>query len=183
MTLWSTDTYCPKYPCQLCSKAVRGEGMGQRTMKCDSCRDGSEHANSYRISCIASFTSIYAGLVESSISWICVRCAIPNFLSSFFSADSPHIFLRHAKSAQHRTLKHNTSPLEPKALDTPTFHSPMRAPHFTPSQITPLGQEIMLTIHFPPHLPTHPSSTRSPFRLLSAISLSFPFHCIISCFT
>ena len=41
--------YCPKYPCVLCTKAVK---WGQRAIKCESCDGGSEYAGWYHVGCI-----------------------------------------------------------------------------------------------------------------------------------
>ncbi len=93
----------PKYPCQICAKAVK---WGQRGLLCDGC-DAWSHADCYGMD-----TALYAAL-ERDIdgSWQCCNCGMPNFNSSLFS------------SHQESTLPLNTSadstPQSPLAHSSP----------------------------------------------------------------
>ena len=68
--------YTPKFPCMLCSKAVK---WGQRALACDSC-DKWCH-----VSCMAMSTADYDQLANSSVTWICSSCNTPNFTKLYDS--------------------------------------------------------------------------------------------------
>ena len=115
--------YCPKYPCVVCRKAVK---WGQRAIQCDNCCERSEHAGWYHVSCIGSFTQLYAGLVNNNVAWICDGCGLPNFSSSIFTT-SP-ITLTNSFNTLH---EHNIDnpPIQHAPLSNPshplhTHHSP-----------------------------------------------------------
>ena len=65
----------PKFPCQICTKAVTWR---QRGVACDDCEQW------YHADCMCMPTAIYDNL--HNISWICVNCGIPNFSSSLFNS-------------------------------------------------------------------------------------------------
>ena len=65
----------PKYPCDICSKAVK---WGQQALKCDDC-DVWIHKD-----CMGMSSHVYQSLVNSSVTWICCQCGMPNFNSSLF---------------------------------------------------------------------------------------------------
>ena len=67
--------YKPKYPCEVCSKAVK---WGQQALKCDDC-EGWIHRD-----CIGMNSETYQALANNSASWICCNCGLPNFSSSLF---------------------------------------------------------------------------------------------------
>ena len=69
----------PKYPCQVCSKAVK---WGQRAVQCDHC-DGW-----YHVDCMAMTTQVYQSLANNDVSWICsnIGCCLPNFSSTLFNS-------------------------------------------------------------------------------------------------
>lgn len=69
----------PRYPCQLCRRAVR---WGQRAIQCDRCCEASVHTGWYHVSCVGDFTAAFDGLVGRSLSWICWDCGAPNYSSS-----------------------------------------------------------------------------------------------------
>ena len=62
----------PKYPCQLCGKAVTWKTPG---VACDECNEWSHTA------CMSMSTAVYEGLGDES--WYCTRCGMPQFTSSF----------------------------------------------------------------------------------------------------
>ena len=68
--------YQPKFPCVICEKAAK---WNQRAVCCDKC-DGWFH-----VSCMNMNTVVYDALANSSISWICCQCGMPNFSDSLFS--------------------------------------------------------------------------------------------------
>ena len=64
-----------KYPCGVCQKPVKNN---QKGLQCDSC-DLWYHTNCCRVNDI-----VYNALANSSCSWICCGCGLPNFSSSLF---------------------------------------------------------------------------------------------------
>ena len=62
--------YKPKFPCQMCSKAVK---WGQRGVRCDSCLGW------YHTECMGMGTHTYEDLDGSRVLWICHSCGIPNY--------------------------------------------------------------------------------------------------------
>ncbi len=76
--------YTPKYPCGVCSKAVK---WTQKGVACDSCDSW------YHSSCVGLSETVYNSL-SPEISWICYKCGLPNFSSDLFTsvpAESLHI--------------------------------------------------------------------------------------------
>ena len=66
----------PKYPCGICSRAVR---HGQEGIQCDHCDDR------YHVQCIHMSTPVYIALQNSDVSWLCDHCGMPNFSSGLFA--------------------------------------------------------------------------------------------------
>jgi hypothetical protein len=64
--------YKVKFPCFLCSKAVK---WGQKGIRCDNCM-GWYHAD-----CINMGSQTYEYLGNNSITWICPSCGLPNYSS------------------------------------------------------------------------------------------------------
>ena len=62
----------PKYPCQICNKAVTWKTPG---VACDECNEWSH------TSCMLMPTAVYEGLGDAS--WYCTKCGMPQFTSSF----------------------------------------------------------------------------------------------------
>ena len=69
----------PKFPCQICGKAVN---WTEPAVQCDNC-DGWYHKR-----CMNMSIAIYQALEHSNTSWLCCTCGVPNFSSSFFTQDS-----------------------------------------------------------------------------------------------
>ena len=67
----------PKYPCLVCTKAVR---CNHRGTACDTC------AGWYHTHCIDMDSKIYNALARPDASWIYCQCGLPNFSTSFFEA-------------------------------------------------------------------------------------------------
>ena len=65
----------PKYPCQICSKAVTWK---QRGVACDDCEKW------FHADCRHMSTPVYMAL--NNISWHCTNCGMPNFISSLFDS-------------------------------------------------------------------------------------------------
>ena len=63
----------PKYPCQICHKAVTWKHRG---VACDDCNLW------YHADCMNMPSQIYNCL--NNVSWHCVTCGMPQFTSSFF---------------------------------------------------------------------------------------------------
>ena len=71
--------YKPKYPCQVCNKAVK---WGQRGIRCDTCFGW------YHVDCMVMSTQSYDDLNHSGVMWICHACGIPNYSSGHLFTDS-----------------------------------------------------------------------------------------------
>jgi hypothetical protein len=67
----------PKYPRQVCYKAVTWKHRG---VACDDC------SKWYHVECMYMSTTVYNALASSNISWHCVTCGMHNFSSSLFES-------------------------------------------------------------------------------------------------
>lgn len=67
----------PKFPCGCCEKPVR---WNQKGICCDHCDKW------YHKSCANVSSASYSVLNNSSASWICYECGLPNFDSFFFQS-------------------------------------------------------------------------------------------------
>ena len=67
--------YTPKYPCNICEKAAK---WGQQAIQCDGCDLW------YHKHCLTMSTAVYDALTNTSATWICCNCGLPNFESSLF---------------------------------------------------------------------------------------------------
>jgi hypothetical protein len=74
----SINTGPTKFPCGVCSKAVR---KNQRGILCEDCIQW------FHIKCIDLPVSEYNKLPTSLDSWYCNPCTLPNFTDSFFDLD------------------------------------------------------------------------------------------------
>ena len=68
----------PKYPCGICSKAVR-LSKTVRSVACTECEVW------YHIDCLGMATAVYEPLETTDVSWYCCNCGIPNFNTSLFT--------------------------------------------------------------------------------------------------
>ena len=68
----------PKYPCGICSKAVRWSKT-VRSVACTECEVW------YHIDCLGMATAVYEPLETTDVSWYCCNCGIPNFNTSLFT--------------------------------------------------------------------------------------------------
>ena len=66
-----------EFPCGVCHRACRER---QQAVQCDSCETWSHRR------CLAMHPKIYNALANTSISWQCCNCGIPNFSSSLFNS-------------------------------------------------------------------------------------------------
>ena len=67
----------PKYPCQICNKAVTWKQKG--VIACDDCQQW------YHAQCMHMNSKIYETLCNySNFSWHCDNCGMPNFSTSLF---------------------------------------------------------------------------------------------------
>ena len=71
-----------KHPCGICSKSVRSD---QRAVQCDSCDVW------YHVKCMQMNTHVYEALANSSCTWECVICGLPNFSSSLFESSTTKV--------------------------------------------------------------------------------------------
>ena len=70
-----------KYPCGVCSKPCKSN---QPAIQCDTC-------NSWiHKKCVSINPTIWTSLANSSVSWECINCGLPNFSSSFFNSSLDH---------------------------------------------------------------------------------------------
>lgn len=68
--------YQPKFPCVICTRAAK---WNQRAVCCDQCEGW------YHVSCMNMNTIVYESLANSSVTWVCCQCGMPNFSDSMFS--------------------------------------------------------------------------------------------------
>ena len=73
----ATNPGPPKFPCNICKKAVRWTTPG---VCCDTCDQWFHKA------CMGINTCIYESLASNNVSWQCCRCGMPNFSSSLFDS-------------------------------------------------------------------------------------------------
>ncbi len=69
----------PKYPCGMCSKAVK---QSDKAVCCDICDQWLHNK------CSGVSEHMYAILQGSDCEWICPNCGMPNFSASFFESDT-----------------------------------------------------------------------------------------------
>ena len=70
----------PKYPCGICSQAVRNN---QDSIQCDDCDRW------YHRECLMMSTPVFLANQNPDISWLCTDCGMPNFSSSLFEDPIP----------------------------------------------------------------------------------------------
>lgn len=68
-----------KYPCLICKKPAKGD---QQCLQCDTC-DGWYHTE-----CMNMPKQIYDTYANTSMTWICCQCGLPNVSSSLFNSSS-----------------------------------------------------------------------------------------------
>ena len=66
-----------KYPCLICKKAAK---WGQDCLQCDQC-DGWYHVN-----CMVMSPEVYDACANTSLTWICCECGLPNISPSLFNS-------------------------------------------------------------------------------------------------
>ena len=95
-----------KYPCGVCQKPVKNN---QKGLQCDSC-DLWYHTNCCRVNDI-----VYNALANSSCSWICCGCGLPNFSARFLTylIYSCRIITTHCHHHQHHHQCHPRVIMEP----------------------------------------------------------------------
>lgn len=108
----------PKYPCQICSKAVTWKHRG---VACDDC------CKWYHADCMLMSTPVYEALGNSNISWHCVNCGMPNFSSSLFESfvinstqNSFHALSSDESISSPGPPVHSSSPLSKPRQNKPT---------------------------------------------------------------
>ncbi len=98
--------YTPKYPCQICSLAVK---WGQRGLACDNCDLW------YHVSCMSMSSGEYSILANKSMVWNCVKCASSNHTTVFSSLSASD-----ASSSHHANSSHDThNPPSPNNTSLP----------------------------------------------------------------
>ena len=107
-------TYKFKYPCGVCSRPCKDN---QPAIQCDSCNLW------YHKKCLSMNTIVYKALENSSCSWICCQCGLPNFSSSLFDSSQS---LDHSNSFQplYQYNDHTTPLLD---LAPPNSFKPQKA--------------------------------------------------------
>lgn len=106
-----------KYPCGDCSRPCRKDQPG---IQCDNCLCW------YHKKCLQMNSHIYEALANSSISWICCQCGLPNFSSSLFessnSLESKNSFSLLQNLSDPVTHSYNPplSPFRPTRASTPS---------------------------------------------------------------
>ena len=107
----------PKYPCMICSKAVK---WNQRAVACDNC-EGWYHAE-----CMNTNSQIYTALTKPDTSWICCSCGILSISTSLFESfninESSNRFDSHTDSTSSFTCDEIVDPIvtsSPKSKTPP----------------------------------------------------------------
>lgn len=113
----------------------------------------------------------YAGLVDSSISRVCIWCSISNFSSSFFTADPIPLFNSFNTLYQHNTDSPSTQhfPLSKPHNPVP-FFIPMHE-HSQTDRCIPSACQTQLITHLSPQLLTYPGLA---YHLPSILPFHFP---------
>ena len=108
--------YTPKYPCMICSKAVK---WGQHALGCDSC-DKWVHTK-----CISMTTPEYLTLANSSSTWLCNNCHAPNHsrIYNSISADENIYSNLSNMSTSHEDTTCNTSTHSSTGIGSPQAYS------------------------------------------------------------
>ena len=66
------------YPCLVCQKPAKMAKLRQNCLQCDECQGW------YHIECMNMPTEVYQANANSSLSWICCHCGLPNVSPSLF---------------------------------------------------------------------------------------------------
>ena len=66
-----------KYPCGSCFRPCK---INQQSIQCDSCDSW------YHRKCVQLSEEMFNSLANSSVSWICCQCGLPNFSSTLFNS-------------------------------------------------------------------------------------------------
>ena len=103
--------YTPKFPCQICSKAVK---WGQRALACDNC-DQWCHTE-----CMTMTSEEYHHLADTSVIWLCKICHAPN-LSNLYGS----ITVTDNSFSSLTTDLHTTSAIDSSCHSTTSLGSPM----------------------------------------------------------
>ena len=103
--------YTPKFPCQICSKAVK---WGQRALACDNC-DQWCHTE-----CMTMTSEEYHHLADTSVIWLCKICHAPN-LSNLYGS----ITVTDNSFSSLSTDLHTTSVIDSSCHSTTSLGSPM----------------------------------------------------------
>ncbi|KAK3097903.1 hypothetical protein FSP39_014294 [Pinctada imbricata] len=115
----------PKYPCQICHKAVTWKQQG---VACDDCQQW------YHTKCMHMRTTIYESL--ANISWYCLRCGMPNFTSSFFdSLNNTYSSNSTFSSIDNSVFEHDTNIGPPLSCSSPTNQCHITKKEYSPFKI------------------------------------------------
>ena len=115
----------PKYPCQICEKAVTWK---QRGVACDDCDQW------YHVECMHMSTPVYLSL--NNVSWHCTSCGMPNFSTSLF--DTTIISNNNSFSALETSATSETSqssPGPPLQSSSPTTANRNKKPPSYPMKV------------------------------------------------
>ena len=104
-----------KFPCMICKKAAKFDAVA-----CDDCNQW------YHIKCMDMNEEVYFALANSSLSWQCFNCGIPNFNTSLF--DSPTSDLSSALGDSLNSSSPCNSPGAPISCSSP------KGPIFKPTE-------------------------------------------------
>ena len=117
--------YKPKYPCQICSKAVK---WGDRALACDNCDQW------YHVTCMTMSSEEYHHLANTSTTWICKICNAPNYskLYDSISTDENSFSSLSSHDSENSDLGMDSSnsslgsPIATSSPKRPTYQSPKR---------------------------------------------------------
>jgi len=108
----------PKYPCSICSKAVKNSDPA---VSCDQCVLWVHNA------CSGLSNHMYECMQQSSTVWICPACGMPSFTSSFFRDTSSISTCNSFTSLDNNTgISFSTSTPHGQAKRKPQHHSGLK---------------------------------------------------------
>lgn len=107
--------YKPKYPCQVCTRAVK---WVQRALACDNCD------NWCHVSCMSMTSDDYQLLSNTSTTWFCKICDAPNYSRLYDSIPVSENSYSHLRSSSHTPLEASHS-----SIGSPIVTSSPRCNH------------------------------------------------------
>ena len=139
-----------KYPCGACSRPCKSN---QQAILCDNC-DCWFHKK-----CLSMNSAVYEALANSSCSWICCQCDLPNFSSSLF--DSTPSFIN----------SNSFAPLQNSTDHTPQIGN--KSPPFRPGKASTPKKSSLSNKKKPQDENSHPPKPNIRRNSLTSLVINF----------